>query len=177
MHKNDYEKIVYEALTQQHSPEAGRALYNKYCADDCVWENTGFPDAAGLEQINGLLDTLYTGGYYKLDQTVTNMRSSDRLVMAERYEKMLREDGSVICEFKIVGVFEFNDEGALPSLRAATDASVKGGEYYGPNRMATFRGAPVAQKSSRRSQDLATASRLWQVAEEQTGVHYLSAAA
>ncbi len=38
--------------------------------------------------------------------------------------------------------------GALPSLRAATDPAVLGGQYYGPANLAQWRGAPVVVASS-----------------------------
>ncbi|OFJ50365.1 SDR family NAD(P)-dependent oxidoreductase [Mycolicibacterium grossiae] len=62
--------------------------------------------------------------------------------------------------------------GALPTLRAATDPGVSGGEYYGPGGFAEMRGFPVAVDSNRRSHDAAVARRLWTVSEELTGVTY-----
>jgi NAD(P)-dependent dehydrogenase (short-subunit alcohol dehydrogenase family) len=62
--------------------------------------------------------------------------------------------------------------GALPSLRAALDADVKGGDFYGPSGFATLRGAPSKQRSSRRSHDLGIARNLWETGEKLTGAHY-----
>ncbi|GAA5157691.1 SDR family NAD(P)-dependent oxidoreductase [Pseudonocardia eucalypti] len=63
--------------------------------------------------------------------------------------------------------------GALPSLRAATDPGVRGGEYYGPDGLGETRGYPKLVKSSARSHDVEVARRLWTVSEELTGVSYL----
>jgi len=60
--------------------------------------------------------------------------------------------------------------GALPSLRAATDPSITGGQYLGPNRLFETRGHPVVVRSSSRSQDPDLQARLWQRSEELTGV-------
>jgi NAD(P)-dependent dehydrogenase (short-subunit alcohol dehydrogenase family) len=62
--------------------------------------------------------------------------------------------------------------GALPTLRAATDPSVKGGQYWGPDGFREMRGHPVLVSSSKQSQDTAIQQRLWQVSEELTGVSY-----
>ncbi len=62
--------------------------------------------------------------------------------------------------------------GALPTLRAATDPEVVGGEYYGPSGPGEFRGLPVRVTSNRGSRDPEVASRLWTVSEELTGVRY-----
>ncbi len=62
--------------------------------------------------------------------------------------------------------------GALPTLRAATDPAVQGGQYYGPDGPRELRGYPKLVRSSRQSQDVAIQQRLWQVSEELTGVSY-----
>lgn len=62
--------------------------------------------------------------------------------------------------------------GALPTLRAATDPAVHGGQYWGPDGFREMRGYPVLATSSRQSRDEAIQQRLWQVSEELTGVTY-----
>jgi NAD(P)-dependent dehydrogenase (short-subunit alcohol dehydrogenase family) len=62
--------------------------------------------------------------------------------------------------------------GALPVLRAATDPSVLGGQYYGPGGFLGLRGYPELAASSRRSHDEAVQRRLWAVSEELTGVTF-----
>jgi NAD(P)-dependent dehydrogenase (short-subunit alcohol dehydrogenase family) len=62
--------------------------------------------------------------------------------------------------------------GALPTLRAATDPGVAGGQYYGPGGLFGARGYPNLAHSSRRSHDTAIQRRLWTVSEELTGVTF-----
>jgi NAD(P)-dependent dehydrogenase (short-subunit alcohol dehydrogenase family) len=62
--------------------------------------------------------------------------------------------------------------GALPSLRAATDPGVIGGQYYGPGGLFETRGYPELVKSSRQSHDESVQRRLWTVSEELTGVTF-----
>jgi NAD(P)-dependent dehydrogenase (short-subunit alcohol dehydrogenase family) len=64
------------------------------------------------------------------------------------------------------------DMGALPTLRAATDPDVQGGQYYGPDGIGEQRGHPKLVESSKRSHDEAVQRRLWEVSEELTGVSY-----
>ena len=64
------------------------------------------------------------------------------------------------------------ENGALPTLYAATAPDVEGGEYYGPGGLLTMRGSPERQRSSKRSYDRETARRLWGVSEELTGVEF-----
>jgi NAD(P)-dependent dehydrogenase (short-subunit alcohol dehydrogenase family) len=62
--------------------------------------------------------------------------------------------------------------GALPTLYAATEPGVVGGEYFGPGGLAEQYGPPVRVRSSRRSHREDDAARLWAASEELTGVHY-----
>jgi NAD(P)-dependent dehydrogenase (short-subunit alcohol dehydrogenase family) len=63
-------------------------------------------------------------------------------------------------------------QGALPSLRAATDPAALGGQYYGPDGLGEMRGNPRVVKSSAQSHDAALQRRLWTVSEELTGVSF-----
>ncbi len=62
--------------------------------------------------------------------------------------------------------------GTLPTLRAAIDSAARSGDYYGPDRMAGWRGHPTKVKSNKRSHDSDAAKRLWDVSEKLTGVRY-----
>lgn len=63
--------------------------------------------------------------------------------------------------------------GALPSIRAAVDPAVSGGQYYGPGGPNGTKGYPVLSQSNEASHNEADARRLWQVSEELTGVRFL----
>jgi NAD(P)-dependent dehydrogenase (short-subunit alcohol dehydrogenase family) len=66
--------------------------------------------------------------------------------------------------------------GALPALRAATDPSARGGEYFGPRRYGLrrkfFTGYPAVVESSVQSHEEEDQARLWKMSEQLTGVHY-----
>jgi hypothetical protein len=62
--------------------------------------------------------------------------------------------------------------GALPTLRAATDPAVEGGQYYGPDGLGEQRGHPKLVSSSAQSHDEDLQHRLWTVSEELTGVSF-----
>jgi NAD(P)-dependent dehydrogenase (short-subunit alcohol dehydrogenase family) len=61
--------------------------------------------------------------------------------------------------------------GALPTVRAAADPNVKGGDYYGPAWMSAW--GPAAHSSqSARSRDDSDSRRLWEESSRLTGVDY-----
>jgi NAD(P)-dependent dehydrogenase (short-subunit alcohol dehydrogenase family) len=64
------------------------------------------------------------------------------------------------------------DMGALPTLRAATDAAVLGGQYYGPDGRRGYRGHPQVVASSPESYDLTVQQRLWALSEHLTDVKF-----
>ena len=64
------------------------------------------------------------------------------------------------------------DMGALPTLRAATDPGVLGGQYFGPDGFGEQRGYPKIVASSAASHDTAAQRRLWAVSEELTKVTF-----
>jgi NAD(P)-dependent dehydrogenase (short-subunit alcohol dehydrogenase family) len=62
--------------------------------------------------------------------------------------------------------------GALPTLRAATDPAVLGGQYYGPDGRGEYRGHPQVVTSSPESYDVTVQQRLWATSESLTGVKF-----
>jgi NAD(P)-dependent dehydrogenase (short-subunit alcohol dehydrogenase family) len=65
------------------------------------------------------------------------------------------------------------DRGALPQLFAATAPGVDGGQFFGPDGFMQGRGAPTEVQPVGRARDEETATKLWQVSEQLTGVKYL----
>ena len=57
-------------------------------------------------------------------------------------------------------------------MRAATDPTVRGGEYYGPDGFRELRGHPILVQSNGKSHDQDVQGRLWAVSEKLTGVTF-----
>ena len=64
------------------------------------------------------------------------------------------------------------EQGALPTLYAATAPGVQGGDYYGPDGFQELRGRPTKVKVIAEARDPAVGRRLWEISEELTGVEY-----
>ncbi len=63
-------------------------------------------------------------------------------------------------------------EGALPTLMAATDDAVAGGDYFGPAGLGEFARSARKVDTIPRAKSESDAERLWSVSEEMTGVTY-----
>jgi NAD(P)-dependent dehydrogenase (short-subunit alcohol dehydrogenase family) len=73
----------------------------------------------------------------------------------------------------VVTITQNSARGALPSLRAAVDPGVKGGEFFGPGGRGERKGFPVQVKSNCESHDTNDARLLWEISEKLTGVKFL----
>lgn len=62
--------------------------------------------------------------------------------------------------------------GAWPSLRAASDPSLTGGEYLGPNGFRQTRGRPRPVGMTRLARDPGLAAQVWEASETATGVRF-----
>ncbi|WP_434401630.1 oxidoreductase [Planococcus sp. 11815] len=62
--------------------------------------------------------------------------------------------------------------GALPTVYAATDPSITGGEYIGPDGKGQRKGYPTLEKPDPAVNDEATREKLWDVSEKLTGVTF-----
>lgn len=61
-------------------------------------------------------------------------------------------------------------EGALPTLRAATDPAAKGGEFYGPAGPRQWIRSATLVEPRARARNPVTARRLWELSVELTGI-------
>ncbi|MDQ6784408.1 MAG: oxidoreductase [Actinomycetota bacterium] len=68
------------------------------------------------------------------------------------------------------------EAGALPSLYAAVDGGVQGGQYFGPRGPLHLRGLPTRVRPPRAAKRRDDARRLWEISEELTGTRLEPAA-
>lgn len=80
-------------------------------------------------------------------------------------------------QFKLLSLFakyimQSAAMGALPTIRAAVDPDVTGGQYFGPNGFMEMTGYPIIVPSNAASHNKNDARQLWQISEELTGIHF-----
>ena len=61
------------------------------------------------------------------------------------------------------------EQGALPTLRAATDPDASGGDYFGPKGMSGTRGYPERVGCAKAAKDPVQGAKLWELSETLTG--------
>jgi NAD(P)-dependent dehydrogenase (short-subunit alcohol dehydrogenase family) len=147
--------------------------------DDLQWERSYNRGAAyGQSKLANLLFT------YELqrrlgDQPGTNKSARSTIAVAAHpgssHTELTRNLPRIIKPVADVFgpvLFQSAAMGALPTLRAATDPAVQGGQYYGPDGFGEQRGHPKVVNSSAQSHDENLQRRLWTVSEELTGVTF-----
>ena len=141
--------------------------------DDLQWERKYNRVAAyGQSKLSNLLFT------YELNRRLAAHDDPTIAVAAHpglsNTELMRHIPGSGLPGYNtLAGLFTNSPEvGALATLRAATDPSVRGAQYYGPDGIRELRGHPKLVESSKQSHDQDIQGRLWTVSEELTGVTY-----
>ena len=141
--------------------------------DDLQWERRY--DRVGAYGQAKLANLLFT---YELQRRLANKSAPTIAVAAHPGGSSTDLTRNLPLIFKptlaVLGplVFQSAVMGALPTLRAATDPGVEGGQYYGPDGFGEQRGHPKVVKSSAQSHDADVARRLWTVSEELTGVTF-----
>ncbi|WPB79983.1 hypothetical protein KYC5002_12655 [Archangium violaceum] len=101
----------------------------------------------------------------------------DRLLKPQGTEEILdslREDLKNIAFAVLIRpvLIQSPDKGAWPILRAATDPSAAGAQYYGPDGFQQAKGHPIVVRSSAASYDSDTQRQLWEISEKLTGVAF-----
>ncbi|SBS78389.1 Retinol dehydrogenase 12 [uncultured Mycobacterium sp.] len=141
--------------------------------DDLQWERRYSRIAAyGQSKLANLLFT------YELQRRLEQAKADTIAVAAHpggSYTELARNIPTILHPaYRIIGpmVFQSAAMGALPTLRAATDPDVRGGQYFGPDGFGEQRGNPKLVHSSSQSHDPDVQQRLWSVSEELTGVSF-----
>lgn len=86
--------------------------------------------------------------------------------------KVGKENSPGILRNLLKWFFQSAEMGALPTIYAATEESLHGGEYIGPGGRGNRKGYPVIEIPAPGVYDDQTMKKLWEVSETLTGVTY-----
>ena len=149
---------------------SGAHNFGKLDFDDLNWEKRNYAQwtAYGDSKLANLYFT------YELDRKLKE-QGINTLVTASHpgwtATELQRTAGDVMKYLN--GIFAQDiTMGALPTLRAAIEEGLKGGEYFGPNGFMEISGYPVKVESNQLSKDRAIAQKLWVVSEQLTSVKF-----
>jgi limonene-1,2-epoxide hydrolase len=81
----------------------------KYFADDCVWEQPGFPTTRSLDEALQISPSMDDLGLASIEVEYVNVAAAGDVVFTERADWLIRKDGTRLGPFPVVGVTEFRD--------------------------------------------------------------------
>jgi limonene-1,2-epoxide hydrolase len=94
----------------------------KYFADDCVWEQPGFPTTRSLDEALQLAATMDDYGLASVEVDYLNVAAVDDVLFTERVDWLIRKDGTRLGPFPVVGVTTFRD-GKISAWREYYDSA------------------------------------------------------
>jgi len=143
--------------------------YGKINFDDMNWEKRSYLKwrAYGDSKIANLYFTYELKRKFEKKQVHTIVTAAHPGVTTTELQRHSR-----FINFFTPLVAMKSAQGALPTLRAATDQDASGGDYFGPDGFMQMRGYPVKVNSNKRSHDKEIAKKLWELSEMLTGVRY-----
>ncbi|KHL95237.1 short-chain dehydrogenase [Paenibacillus sp. IHB B 3415] len=85
-----------------------------------------------------------------------------------------REKSKMPLALRLIGpiMLQSAEQGALPTLFAATSPEAVSGQYYGPDGVKETRGFPAPAKIPATAKDVNTAIRLWEISKQLTNVDF-----
>jgi NAD(P)-dependent dehydrogenase (short-subunit alcohol dehydrogenase family) len=151
--------------------------YGEMHFDDLMLTSHYQPDPAyGQSKLANLLFSYELGGRLAAAGASTaSLAAHPGVVLTDLWRTSPRWQRALISpRLRLINSWAAQPEsqGALPTLRAATDPAAKGGEYYGPGGFHEYTGYPVRVQSTAASHDPAPQQRLWDISEQLTGVRY-----
>ncbi len=153
---------------------SGAHRFGKISLDDLNWQRRRYQrwGAYGQSKLANLMFA------YELQRRLAATRSPLKSLAAHpgyAATELQSHTESVQDRLMVLGnrlIAQSADLGALPSLYAATVATVRGGEFVGPDGRLGLNGHPKVVGSNRASKDEAMAAKLWALSEELTGVTF-----
>jgi NAD(P)-dependent dehydrogenase (short-subunit alcohol dehydrogenase family) len=138
--------------------------------DDLDWQR-GYSRVAAYGQ-SKLANLMFT---YELQRRLKAKGASTVALAAHpgfSDTELMRHLPGIIPDFLWRAFTQPADMGALTTLRAATDPTAEGGQYYGPDGIGELQGNPKVVASSKQSHNEDLQRRLWSVSEDLTGVTF-----
>lgn len=96
---------------------------NRFCSDDCVWENSGLPSANGREAMLAMNETIRAmTGMESMTVINRHILADETTVLTERVDELRKPDGTVIATVPVMGTIEVRD-GQVAAWRDYFDSS------------------------------------------------------
>ncbi|MEW6470744.1 MAG: limonene-1,2-epoxide hydrolase family protein [Actinomycetota bacterium] len=113
------EQVLKEFFSKLGPPyKVARASFEEYLADDCVWENSGFPTCNGKQACLEFLDHFAGAtGTDSFEFEIRSWAAAGNAVVTERIDHFRTADGTTWASLALGGVLEVGDDGKIVAWR------------------------------------------------------------
>jgi limonene-1,2-epoxide hydrolase len=116
------EAVIREVIASwEGGISTSQAAIRKYFTDDCRWEQVGQPTTNGPEEAAELIGTMEQMGFIGVAVEYRTVATTKEVVFTERFDWIIRPDGSRVGPLPVVGVTEFRD-GKIRAWREYIDS-------------------------------------------------------
>ena len=112
-------RSVFDAW--EESIPAAQAAMRKHLTDDCLWEQPPAATTTGGAEAADLLGGMSAMGFQSMAVDLRNVVAVGDLVITERVDWMVKDDGARLGPLPVVGVTEFRD-GRISAWREYFDS-------------------------------------------------------
>lgn len=153
--------VLASALHKQAKPES---------FDDLDWRKRSY-DSTQAYASSKLADLVFAK---ELSRRLLEAGIKSPMVVAAHPGYAATELQRTVLIFRILNHFlaQSSSQGALPTLRAATDPEVSPGSYWGPDGFMNMRGSPIENDSSDLSKSPEITKKLFEQTKSLTGISF-----
>ena len=158
---------------------ASHEMVKKYSADDLNWEARNYNALQAYAQsklanmlfIDELARRLETKGSAAM-AVMAHPGFSSTGIMSSGDAAKVGKFQQAVTKLAMSLVAQSQEQGAWPTLLAATDPAAEPGDYYGPTGRRGMRGEPGKVNAAPLARDQESAAALWKASETLTGVSF-----
>ncbi|GAB3939659.1 hypothetical protein GCM10029976_056230 [Kribbella albertanoniae] len=118
---HDLEKLTRQFLESFTDGAALLAAFQEQVAEGIDWHNIGLSRTLGREQGVAALGAMLGPGIRGFEIEVQHVARAGQTVLSERYERLVKNDGSLVFEAQVAAAFDFDAAGLIVAWREYQD--------------------------------------------------------
>ena len=120
---HDLEKLTRQFLESFVNGAALQRAFQEQVADGIDWHNIGLSRTVGRDQGIAALGAMLGPDVRGFDVEVQHVAQAGRTVLTERFERLVKTDGSLIFEAQVAAAFDFDEAGLIVAWREYQDTA------------------------------------------------------
>jgi limonene-1,2-epoxide hydrolase len=119
---------IVRAFCAAWKEPGGDAPFDGWFRPDTVWENHGMVTTTGPDEGKALMQGFMAKGIVSMEFEVLAIAADGNKVLTERIDHAFDGDGNEVAAFRVMGIFEVDDDGKLAAWRDYFDVNAMAGQ-------------------------------------------------